>query len=188
MIQINDTVITEILFEKKFVCNLDKCMGACCIEGDAGAPLEIDELDELEKVYPLVKEYLPEENITALEENLFTIDSDGEFVTQLVNNQECAFVYFDDKGITKCSIEQAYLAGKTDFKKPISCHLFPVRLKEFPNFTAVNYSHWDICDDACSFGEELGVKVYQFLKEPLIRRFGDEWFQELESTDKELND
>ena len=123
----------------------------------------------------------------ALEEDLYTIDSDGEHVTQLVNGQECAFVFFDEKGITKCSIEQAYLDKKTNFKKPISCHLFPVRLTKYKNFTAVNYAHWDICDDACKLGDELGVQTYRFLKEPLIRKFGREWFEELELVDKHLN-
>ena len=187
MIQIDDTVVSEILLEKKFVCNLNKCMGACCIEGDAGAPLEENELKKLEAVFPLVKEYLSENSIKALEEDLYTIDRDGEYVTQLVNDKECAFVFFDEKGITKCSIEQAYIDGKTKFKKPISCHLFPVRLTKYKNFTAVNYAHWDICDDACTFGEELGVKTYQFLKEPLIRRFGKDWFEELELVDKHFN-
>lgn len=186
MIQIDDTVVSEILLEKKFVCNLDKCMGACCIEGDAGAPLEENELEELENVFPVVKEYLSEKSIEALEENLYTIDTDGDFVTQLVDGAACAFVFFDEKGITKCSIEKAYLDGKTNFKKPISCHLFPVRLTKYKNFTAVNYAYWDICDDACKFGEELGVKTYQFLKEPLIRRFGKKWFEELELVDKHL--
>ncbi len=187
MIQIDDTVVSEILLDKKFVCNLDKCMGACCVEGDAGAPLEEDELKELETVFPLVKEYLSETSIQALEEDLYTIDGDGEYVTQLVNGKECAFVFFDEKGITKCSIEQAFINNKTSFKKPISCHLFPVRLTPYKNFTAVNYAHWDICDDACSLGEELGVQTYQFLKEPLIRKFGNKWFEELELVDKHLN-
>lgn len=187
MIQINDTVVSEILLEKKFVCNLNACRGACCVEGDAGAPLEENELEELDKVFPLVKEYLSETSIKALEEDLYTIDGDGEYVTQLVNGQECAFVFFDEKGITKCSIEQAYLNGKTKFKKPISCHLFPVRLTQYKKFTAVNYAHWDICDDACKLGNELGIKTYQFLKEPLVRKFGKTWFDELELVDEHLN-
>ena len=187
MIQINDTVVSEILLEKKFVCDLNKCMGACCVEGDAGAPLEESELEELENVFPLVKEYLSDKNIEALKEDLFTIDKDGEYVTQLVNRKECAFVFFDEKGITKCSIEQAYLEGKTKFKKPISCHLFPVRLTQYKNFIAVNYAHWDICDDACKLGDELGVPTYQFLKEPLIRKFGKTWFEELELVNEHLN-
>ena len=186
MIQIDDTVVSDILLEKKFVCNLNACKGACCVEGDAGAPLEENELEELASVFPLVKEYLSENSIKALNEDLFTLDEDGEYVTQLVNGKECAFVFFDKKGITKCSIEQAYNDGKTNFKKPISCHLFPIRLTQYKNFTAVNYAHWDICDEACDLGEKLGVQTYQFLKEPLIRKFGENWFKELERIDTKL--
>ena len=186
MIQIKDTVVSEELLKRKFVCNLDACKGACCVEGDAGAPLNEDELEELERVFDVVKPYLPQKNIEALEEDLYTIDHDGEYVTQLVNGKECAFVFFDEKGITKCSIEQAYLDGKTNFKKPISCHLFPVRLTKYKSFTAVNYAYWNICDDACDLGEKLGVKTYDFLKEPLIRKFGQEWFDELKLVDEHL--
>lgn len=187
MIQIKDTVISEELLERKFVCNLNACKGACCIEGDAGAPLAEDELEKLDNVFEVVKPYLPQKNIEALEQDLYTIDGDGEYVTQLVNEEECAFVFFDKKGITKCSIEQAYIDGKTDFKKPISCHLFPVRLNKYKSFTAVNYAYWNICDDACDLGQELGVKTYEFLKEPLIRKFGQEWFDELKLIDKHLH-
>jgi len=186
MIQINHTIVSEVLLEKKFVCNLNACKGACCVQGDAGAPLEESELEELVNVFPIVKEYLSDKSIAALEEDLYTIDNDGEYVTQLVNGKECAFVSFDEQGITKCSIEQAYNDGKTSFKKPISCHLFPVRLTKYKDFTAVNYAYWDICNDACELGESLGVKTYQFLKEPLIRRFGEKWFEELELVDKHL--
>jgi len=188
MIQIGETVVSELLLDNKFVCNLNKCMGACCVEGDAGAPLEENELIELENIFPKVKEYLSEESIATLNEDLYTIDSDGEYVTQLVNGKECAFVFFDETGMSKCSIEQVFLDGKTTFKKPISCHLFPVRLTQYKNFTAVNYAHWEICSDACSLGEELKIQTYQFLKEPLIRRFGEKWFEELELIDKHLNE
>lgn len=186
MIQIQDTIISELLLEKKFVCNLNACKGACCVEGDAGAPLLEEELDELESVFPHVKKYLTEESIEALEIDLYTVDTDGDFVTQLVNGKECAFVFFDEQNIAKCSIEQAYLDGKVSFKKPISCHLFPVRLKEFKSFTAVNYEEIEICSDACELGNKLGVKTYQFLKEPLIRKFGEKWFKELELIDQYL--
>jgi len=186
MIQIKDTVVSEELLKRKFVCNLDACKGACCVEGDAGAPLNEDELEELENAFETVKPYLPQKNIEALEEDLYTIDHDGEYVTQLVNGKECAFVFYDEKGITKCSIEQAFLDGKTNFKKPISCHLFPVRLTKYKSFTAVNYAYWNICDDACELGEKLGVKTYDFLKEPLIRKFGQEWFDELKLVDEHL--
>lgn len=186
MIQIQDTIISELLLEKKFVCNLNACKGACCVNGDAGAPLLDDELDELESVFPHVKKYLTEESIEALEIDLYTVDTDGDFVTQLVNGKECAFVFFDEQNIAKCSIEQAYLDGKISFKKPISCHLFPVRLKEYKSFIAVNYEEIEICNDACKLGKELGVKTYQFLKEPLVRKFGEKWFNELELIDQYL--
>ena len=186
MIQIKDTVVSEELLKRKFICNLDACKGACCVEGDAGAPLEKNELEELEKVFEVVKPYLSKKNIEALEEDLYTIDQDGDYVTQLVDGKECAYVFFDEKGITKCSIEQAYLDGKTTFKKPISCHLFPVRLNKYKSFTAVNYAYWNICDDACDLGEKLGVKTYEFLKEPLIRKFGQEWYDELKLVDEHL--
>lgn len=186
MIQIQDTIVSEEILERKFVCNLNACKGACCVQGDAGAPLEYEELEELENVFEAVKPYLSEKSIAALEEDLYTVDADGDYVTQLVNGKECAFVFFDEQNITKCSIEQAYLDGKSSFKKPISCHLFPVRLSKIADYTAVNYAYWDICDDACKLGEELGVKTYQFLKEPLIRRFGEEWFKELALVDEAL--
>ncbi|KJS07637.1 MAG: hypothetical protein VR77_00150 [Flavobacteriales bacterium BRH_c54] len=186
MIQIQDTIVSEEILERKFVCNLNACKGACCVQGDAGAPLEYEELEELENVFEAVKPYLSEKSIAALEEDLYTVDADGDYVTQLVNGKECAFVFFDEQNITKCSIEQAYIDGKTSFKKPISCHLFPVRLSKIADYTAVNYAYWDICDDACKLGEELGVKTYQFLKEPLIRRFGEEWFKELTLVDEAL--
>lgn len=187
MIQIDDTVVSEVLLERKFVCNLKACKGACCVEGDAGAPLDKVELKELEKVYPIVKSYLSDQSNKALEKDLYTIDDDGEYVTTLVNGKECAYVIFEEDGTSKCGIEQAYLDGKINWKKPISCHLFPVRLTKYENFTAVNYAYWDICDDACVLGEQLGVKTYQFLKEPLVRKFGEKWFEELELVDKNLN-
>lgn len=187
MIQIDDTVVSEVLLERKFVCNLKACKGACCVEGDAGAPLDKEELKELEKVYPIVRSYLSDQSNKALEKDLYTIDDDGEYVTTLVNGKECAYVIFEEDGTSKCGIEQAYLDGKINWKKPISCHLFPVRLTKYENFTAVNYAYWDICDDACVLGEQLGVKTYQFLKEPLVRKFGEKWFEELELVDKNLN-
>ena len=184
MIQIDDTVVSEILLERKFVCNLKACKGACCVEGDAGAPLEESELKQLKKVYPVVKNYLSTSSQEALNKELFTIDDDGEYVTTLMNGKECAYVVLEEDGTSKCGVEQAYLDGKTDWKKPIACHLFPVRLTKYKSFTAVNYAYWDICDDACILGDQLGVKVYQFLREPLIRRFGEKWFDQLEKADE----
>lgn len=187
MIQIGETIVSELLLEKKFVCDLNACKGACCVEGDAGAPLEDEELEELEKTYPIVKEYLSEKSKEAIEkEGFYTIDTDGDYVTTLVDGKECAYAIFDENNTAKCGIEQAQLDGKIEFKKPISCHLFPVRLSQYKNFVAVNYAYWQICGDACVLGEQLQVKTYQFLKEPLIRRFGEEWYKELELIDEHL--
>ncbi len=187
LVEIGDKVVSTQIFERKFVCDLNACKGACCIEGDAGAPLTLDEVDVLEDSLEAIKPYMREEGLKAVEEQgVFYMDQDNEPVTTLVNEAECAFVYLDEKGITKCSVEQAYLDGKTDFKKPISCHLYPIRVKQFDDFTALNYDVWSICSDACSLGEQLGVPVFQFLKEPLIRAFGEEFYSELEVVAKEV--
>lgn len=188
MIQIDDTLISELLLEKRFVCDLNACKGACCIEGDAGAPLEDEELEILDEIYDEVKPFLRPEGISALEtEGLYTVDVDGEYVTTLVEGKECAYTIFDDKGIAKCGIEEAWNQGKVDFRKPISCHLYPVRIGRLHDMLAVNYSKWQICEPACECGSKLDVKVYRFLKEALTRKFGPEWYAALESVDHELN-
>ncbi len=188
LIEIGDKIISTQIFDRKFVCDLNACKGACCVEGDAGAPLTLDEIDILEDNLEAIKPYMRQEGIDAVEKTgVFYIDQDNEPGTTLVNEKECAFVFFDENGITKCGIEQAHREGKTDFKKPISCHLYPIRVKEFKDFTALNYDKWDICAPACSCGESLDVPVYKFLKEPLIRAFGEAFFEELEVVNKELN-
>ena len=180
MIQIGKTLVSDELLSKDFVCNLSKCKGVCCVEGDAGAPLEKEELKILEEIYPKVKPFLRAEGIEAIEQQgKYVVDFEGDYVTPLVNEKECAYVVFDEKGHTKCGIEIANEAGEVDYKKPISCHLYPVRVQKFTEVTAVNYHKWNICNDACAFGEELQVKVYEFLKEPLIRKFGENWYEEL---------
>lgn len=187
LIEIDDKIVSLDLFEKKFVCDLNACKGACCIEGDAGAPLTFEEADILEEELEAIKPYMRKEGIEAVEKNgVFYVDWDNEPVTTLVNDAECAFVYFDEQGITKCAVEQAHKEGKTKFKKPISCHLYPIRTKKYESFEALNYDEWKICNPACSLGEQLGVKVYQFLKEPIIRKYGEPFFQELEKADEEL--
>ncbi|MFT6243504.1 MAG: hypothetical protein ACJA0U_001955 [Salibacteraceae bacterium] len=187
LVEIGDKIVSTQIFEKKFVCDLAACKGACCIEGDAGAPLTIQEVSILEDDLEAIKPYMREEGLKAIEEQgVFYMDQDNEPVTTLVNDAECAFVFFDEQRITKCSIEQAHKEGKTDFKKPISCHLYPIRVKEFDGFTALNYDKWDICSPACACGDELNVPVYKFLKEPIIRAFGTPFFDELEIVSKEL--
>ena len=186
MIQIDDKLISEDLFSEEFVCNLAKCKGICCVEGDAGAPLDEDETKILDEIYPKIKSYLRPEGIQAIEEQgTYTLDFEGDLVTPLVNNAECAYVIFDEKGYTKCAIEKAYEDGVIDWQKPISCHLYPIRITEYSNFSAINYHEWDICSDACTLGKELGIKVYQFLKKPLIRKYGEEFYQTLSETAEE---
>jgi hypothetical protein len=180
MIQVGDKIISFDVFEKQFVCDLNACKGACCIEGDAGAPLTEEELPILPEIYDKVKPYMREEGIQEIENQGFNvIDGDGDYTTPLVNNKECAFVNFDTDGTAKCSIEQAYNDGKIDFKKPISCHLFPIRIKEYRDFDAVNYEAIKICEPACKCGAQLEVPVFRFLKEPLIRLYGEQWYNDL---------
>lgn len=180
MIVLQNTVISDDIRDKFFVCNLEKCKGACCVEGDLGAPLEGDELAILEQNYDKIKPYLSGAGKQAIEEQgLYVIDFEGDYSTPTIGNRECAFAIYDDNMILKCGIEQAYLDGKTDWKKPISCHLYPIRISKYDGFEALNYDRWGICNAACSFGEDLGVRVYQFLKEPLIRKYGEGWYTEL---------
>lgn len=178
MIEIGDKLISEDLFSEEFVCNLTKCKGACCVEGDIGAPLERAEAEILDRLYPKFKPYLTEAGIKAIEEQgTWEVDpSDGEYVTPMVENRECVYVTFDEKGITKCGIEKAYEDGAIDWQKPISCHLYPIRVTEYRTFSALNYHEWPICSDACTLGKELQVPVYKFLKTPIIRKYGEAFY------------
>lgn len=181
MFQIGKTIVSDDVLEKEFVCNLTACKGQCCIDGDAGAPLDKDETAILEEIYPKIKSYLRAEGIDAIEQQgTWVIGEDGDFETPLINNKECAYVIFDGD-TALCGIEQAYNEGLIQWKKPISCHLYPIRIKEYSQFSAVNYNRWHICDDACVLGKELEVPVYKFLKEPLIRKYGEDWYTELEN-------
>lgn len=181
MFQIANTIVSEEILDNDFVCNLASCKGACCVDGQSGAPLEEEETVLLDEVFESVKPFLRKEGVTAIvDQGTFVKGADGEWETPLVNNEECAYVTFDAAGITKCGLEEAYNAGATQWKKPISCHLYPVRTRKYSAFTAVNYHKWLICDDACSLGKELKVPIFRFVKEALIRKFGDAWYQELE--------
>lgn len=189
LVEIDDKIVSTQIFERKFVCDLNACKGACCIEGDAGAPLTMEEVSIMEDDLEIIKPYMLDEGIKAVEETgVFYMDQDNEPVTTLINGGECAFVYFDENGITKCAVEAAYLDGKTSFKKPVSCHLYPIRVKRFNEYQALNYDKWSICEDACALGESLSVPVFQFLKEPIIRAFGEDFYKELEIVSKELSD
>ncbi|MDO6736981.1 DUF3109 family protein [Wenyingzhuangia sp. 2_MG-2023] len=186
MFQIGKTIVSEEVIENDFVCNISACKGECCVAGDAGAPVLDEEIEKLNSVYPKIKHLLRPEGVKAIEEQgTYTTSPFGEHETTLVNDKECAFVTSDEKGITSCGIEQAYNKGLVDWKKPISCHLYPIRVQDYTEFAAVNYNKWDICDDACTLGKELQVPVYKFLKNALILKFGENWYMELEKVAEE---
>lgn len=184
MIAIENALVSEDILERKFVCDLNACKGECCVAGDSGAPLEKDELQVLESVVEAVKPYMVKKGIKALEKyGPYVVDGDGDYTTTLVSEgAECVFVYFDEQKIAKCAIEQAYNDGRIKWKKPISCHLYPIRITPYKNYEAVNYHSWGICKPACECGKKLDVPVYKFLKEPLIRKYGKEWFKQLEKS------
>lgn len=181
MLEVKNTLVHEDVLKEDFVCNLNKCKGACCIEGDSGAPLEEEELAILAEIYPKVKPYMTAKGIEAIEKDgTHVTDFEGDYTTTCVDtNKECAYVTWEN-GITKCAIEKAYEEGVVGWKKPISCHLYPIRTTKYPEFDVLHYDRWSICSSACSFGSELNVKVYEFLKNPLIRKYGEEWYKELE--------
>jgi hypothetical protein len=180
MLLVGNTVISDDVKERFFVCNLEKCKGACCVEGDLGAPLEDDELEKISRAYSEVKPYLTEAGIKAIEaQGAYIKDWEGDFSTPTIEGKECAYAIRDEKGILKCGIEQAHLDGKTSFQKPISCHLYPIRVTKYEEYEALNYDRWSICSAACSFGKELNVPLYKFLKNALIRKYGETWYAEL---------
>lgn len=180
MIIIDNVIVTDEFLNARFCCRLAYCKGECCVAGDAGAPLEPEEVGIIEEDIEAIKPYMRPEGIAAIEENdVYDYDDFGEMTTRLVNGEECAFVYFHDNGTALCAIEKAFLEGKTDFRKPISCHLYPVRLVEKDGFIYVKYHEWSVCVPAKRLGEKEGIPLYSFLKEPLIRRFGEDWYQRL---------
>lgn len=181
MFQLGKTIVSEDIIKKDFMCNLSACKGACCIDGDAGAPVEPDEAEILKDIYPKVKPFMRQEGIDAVEaQGTYTTSEEGELETPLINDADCAYVIYDDKNVALCAIEEAYNQGEISWKKPVSCHLYPIRVQHYTEFSAVNYHKWQICDDACKLGKELQIPVYKFVKEALIRKFGEDWYMELE--------
>ena len=180
MISIGNTIISEDVIKVKFLCDLHACKGDCCIHGDEGAPLEEDEISIIEDNIDSIVPFMRQEGIDVIDKNgVFDYGMDGDYVTPLINNEECAFVYYEN-GISFCAIEKAYREGEINYIKPISCHLYPIRINEYNDFEAVNYHKWEICKPAIINGEEKGVPVYKMLKEPLIRKYGSEWYEQLE--------
>lgn len=182
MVEIEDKIISNELFEKKFVCDLQKCKGGCCVEGDSGAPLKSNEIKEIAKNLSIIKSEMSTKGLSAIKNNDFHyVDSDGEKVTKLVDGKECVFVVFDKNNIAKCSIESAYRKNKINFNKPISCHLYPVRVKKYDSFISINVDSWHICKPACECGTELNVPVFKFLKDAILRSWGLDFFNQLDS-------
>ncbi len=185
MILIDDKLISEAILDEEFVCNLTACKGACCVAGDEGAPLEEEELQILEEIYDEVSPYLTEKGRAAIEEQGKWAEAKESSYTGLAtplikSDNACAYVQYDKKGVAQCGIELAYLDKKIKFKKPISCHLYPIRITQQQFYDAVNYNQWDVCSAACALGKELKVPLYKFLKEPLIRKYGSDFYQQLE--------
>lgn len=189
MIQIDDTIISMDCLSEKFCCDLEACKGACCIEGDAGAPVELDEVAELEEALPKVWNELSASAQAVIDrQGVVYTDRDGDLVTSIVNGKDCVFTCYDDKGNCFCALEKVYREGRSKFYKPASCHLYPIRLKKIGDMTALNYHRWDVCRMAVEKGKQLNLPVYRFLKEPLIRRFGEAWYEELEKAVEELKE
>jgi hypothetical protein len=182
MIALDHTLLSEDLLDKQFACDLSQCQGACCVEGDEGAPLEKEEVDTLREIYPAVAPYLRPEGRAAIEaQGTSQVDPlDDEPVTPLVNGAECAYAVFEN-GTALCGIEKAWQAGATGFRKPLSCHLYPIRITKYPDYHALNYHQWPICDPACSLGASLQIPVFRFAREALIRAYGQKWYDELEA-------
>ncbi len=187
MFEIEGNIVSEELLEECFACDLGRCKGICCVEGDAGAPLEEEELEILRREYEAYRPWMTAEGIAAVEAQGFGVrDDDGEWTTPLVNGAECAYTY-REAGVTYCAIERACREGRTTFLKPISCHLYPIRLVRFPDGSVgLNYHRWSVCRPACENGCRLGIPVYRALREPIIRRFGEAFYEALEAADEYL--
>lgn len=187
MFQLGKTIVSEEIIENDFMCNLSACKGACCVDGEAGAPLEEAELQILSDIYPKVKPFLTKEGIEAIEQQGLFITHNDEYETPLISSDDsCAYIIYDEKGVSMCGIEEAYNQGEVTWKKPVSCHLYPIRVQDYSEFSAVNYHKWEICDDACTLGKELQIPVYKFVKEALIRKFGEDWYAELEKVAEKM--
>ena len=180
MLQIGKSIISLDVLQKEFCCDLIKCKGACCVAGDSGAPVTPEEARAIEELYPEFEEYLSSHNKAEIKRQGFSvIDSDGDLVTPIVGNNECVFTFVDDAGITKCAIERAHFDKNTIFRKPVSCHLFPVRITKYKRFEAVNYQQLDICQPGRIYGKTQGLPLWKYLREPLIRNYGSQWYEEL---------
>lgn len=188
MIIHENTLLSEDLFEKHFICDLSKCKGACCVEGDFGAPVTEEEIKTLNEIMPHISPYLTPEGLEVIRlKGVSEKDSDGDLVTTCLPTGECSFAIYEN-GVLGCGIEKAWKNGATGFQKPVSCHLYPIRVKKVAEYDALNYHRWDVCKPACKLGEEHKMPVYKFLKGALVRAYGQEWYDELDGIAEALNE
>ncbi len=181
MLVVGNTVVSDELINECFCCDLAKCKGACCVEGDYGAPITKEEKTIIKKILPLTMPLLPTKaKETIAKYNFFTLDDEGQLCTQIIDGKDCVFCIKDEQQNTLCAFQKLYLQGKIDFIKPISCHLYPIRISEFEQCSALNYNRWNICCQAVLLGKRKNIPVYKYCREPLIRRFGLKWYNELE--------
>jgi len=179
MLAIDNVIIPDDILNQCFACDISCCKGICCVEGDAGAPLEEEEISILEDCLDKIKLFMTEKGINVvIRAGVFDYDVGGMLVTPLVNDSECAFVYFE-KNVAKCAIEAAFDAKKTGFRKPISCHLYPIRIKKCGFYEVLTYHQWEICKDGKKHGKKLNINLFDYLKEPLIRRYGRAWMKKI---------
>ena len=182
MLQIGNVLASLDIVQRFFCCNLDKCLGECCIEGDAGAPITTEEYDKLKEILPIVwDDLLPTAQEVVEQQGVGYVDSEGDLVTSIVDGRNCVFTCYGPNGLCQCAIEKAFREGKTDFQKPVSCHLYPARVTDYPTFSAINYHRWKICKAAETLGRQKGIRLYQFLEGPLTRRFGKDWYDEFKT-------
>ena len=188
MIAIDNVLLSDEVVEEEFVCDLTKCKGGCCVDGDCGAPITKEEAAKIAEIYPLIKSYLPAEAIAEVErQGTHVIDDEYDEVTPTINGGVCVYAFTDEAGIVKCGIEQAWKDGVVDFQKPISCHLFPIRIKESDGFEMVNYEpRRMLCSPACSLGRKLKVPVYKFLQGAIVRKYGEEFYETLDAVAKKI--
>lgn len=188
MLQIDDKIISFDIFSEAFICDYQACKGICCIEGDSGAPLEPEEVTSITQAYPHFETFLSEESKAVLQAGFSEIDSDGDLVTPLLRNAACAYSFTDEQGNYHCAIERAYDLGLIPFKKPISCHLYPIRTSKTGPYESLNYHKWNVCAPARLLGKSSQTPVFRFLKAPLVRKYGETFYQELEIAYQELKD
>lgn len=188
MIQIDDKLVSFDILEKQFCCDLPKCFGTCCVHGQSGAPLEENEVESLKQELQSIAPFLKPSGFKAIKEQGVSVyDLDGDIVTPLIEGEECAYSYEADN-ITYCAIEKAWIEGKVKFRKPISCHIYPIRVKVYSTFTALNYDQWSICEPARDLGKSIGLPVYKFLKDPIVRAYGKDFYEQLETAAKLLEE